>query len=100
MVRFNMSALVPPARRPKRRSFNWRQAASPLSPQCIARQGLITHLAYSQLGGLAPAISFLNCQNARLGGRPLDLAGDSAKGYAAVQSEVQRLASILVGARQ
>lgn len=94
-----MSALAPSVPHPERRSSNWRQAATPLPPQYIDRQGLITHLAYSQLGGRGPAISFLNCHNAGLGGKPLDLAGDSAEGYAAVRSEVQRLASILVGAR-
>jgi hypothetical protein len=99
-VRFNMSALVPRASRCKRRSFNWRHAVSSLSPQHSTRQGLLTHLAYSQLGGGGPAFSFLNCRNARLGGRPLDVAGDSAEGHAVVQRKVLRLASILIGAGQ
>lgn len=81
----------------KRRSFNWRQVASRLPRQLIDRQGRVTHLAYSLLGGRDPAMAFLNFHHAGLGAKPLDLAGESSKGYSAVCGEVHRLASILTG---
>lgn len=81
----------------KRGSFNWRQAPSRLPRQLINQQGLVTHLAYTMLGGRDPAVAFLNLHNVGLGGKPLDLAGESSIGYAAVCGEVRRLASILAG---
>lgn len=77
-----------------------RRAASPLSPQCFSRQGLIANLAFSHLGGRDPAIWFLNSYNSGLGARPLDLAGDSAEGYATVQSEVRRLETLAMCTQQ
>ena len=84
----------------KPRSLNWRKKASRLPRQYIERQGLIANLAYTSLGCLEAAVTFLNSYHARLRARPLDLAGDSAAGYLAVQGEVQRLASNLIGERQ
>lgn len=81
----------------KRRSFNWRQTPSRLPRQLIDRQGLVTHLAYTLLGGRDPAMTFLNLHHPGLGARPLDLAGENSVGYAAVCGEVRRLASILAG---
>ena len=95
-----MNAPPAPESGSRRRTFNRRQAPSPLPRQYIDRQGLITHLAYTLLGGRESAISFLNSYHAGLGARPLDLAGDSVAGYSAVRGEVQRLASILTGERQ
>lgn len=53
------------------------------------RQGAITRLAF-QLLGREQAISFLNGDNAALGGRPLDLATASDEGCAGVEAELAR----------
>lgn len=92
-----MSASVEPVAAAKPRSTSWRRARSTLSPEQLSRQGSITHLAFSLLGDRDAAVVFLNTHHATLGARPLDLAGESAGGYAAVQREVQRLA---VGTRE
>jgi hypothetical protein len=80
-----------PETAPKRRA--WRQAAVRMPAQTTDRQGRITHLAFTLLGR-EPALSFLNSHHEKLGAKPLDLAGDSASGYSAVQGEVRRLAGI------
>lgn len=72
-------------------SFKWRRPRSSIPAEQINRQGRITHLAYSLLGGRDPAMLFLNAHHAAFGATPLELAGKSAAGYATVQSEVRRL---------
>jgi hypothetical protein len=54
------------------------------------RQGNITRLAFSLLGGRDGAIAFLNGENADLGGRPIDLATASADGYANVERAMRK----------
>ena len=54
------------------------------------RQGQITQLALLLLGRES-AIAFLNGDNPRLGGRPLDLATASEDGCAGVEAELGRL---------
>jgi hypothetical protein len=61
-----------------------------LSPAEARRQGQITHLAFLLLGR-EPAMAFLNDDNARLGGRPLDLAMASEEGCANIEAELGRL---------
>jgi uncharacterized protein (DUF2384 family) len=78
---------------------NWRKKPSGLPRQNIERQGRIVHFAHSILGGAESAVNFLNSFHTGLGARPLDLAGESAAGFMAVQHEVERLASI-TGERQ
>lgn len=91
-----MNAPITSSSRIKVRSLGWRRAASPLSPQCLSRQGLIANLAFSHLGGRDPAILFLNSYNPGPGAGPLDLARDCVGGYATVQSEVRRLETLAV----
>lgn len=79
---------------PKPKSSSWRRRRSSIPPEHMHRQGLITHLAFSLLGGRDSAMLFLNSHHAMLGATPLDLAGKSVEGYSAVQSEVRRLASV------
>jgi hypothetical protein len=55
------------------------------------RQGAITSLAFLHLGGRA-AIEFLNARNQQLAARPLDLAIDSAEGFARVERLLLRVA--------
>ena len=57
------------------------------------RQGNITRLAFSLLGGRDAAIAFLNGDNAELGGRPIDLATASADGYAKVEQAMRKRVS-------
>jgi hypothetical protein len=54
------------------------------------RQGNITRLAFSLLGGRDGAIAFLNGTDEELGGRPIDLATASADGYAGVERAIRR----------
>jgi len=61
-----------------------------LSPDEARRQGQITQLALLLLGR-EDAIAFLNGDNSRLGGRPLDLAMASEDGCAGVEAELGRL---------
>lgn len=80
------------AENPKRGAMKFRRAGMPrLDPAHARRQGDITRLAISLLGGPA-AIQFLNTDNAELGARPLDLAIASAEGRVTVEAELARLA--------
>lgn len=66
-----------------------RRADSPrLSPEHAKRQSLITHLAFTTLGGREEAMAFLNSSDADLAARPLDLAMESAAGYIAVRDAI------------
>ncbi|MEO6151906.1 MAG: hypothetical protein ABIT09_02050 [Croceibacterium sp.] len=58
-----------------------------LAPDNAKRQGDITQLAFQRLGREG-AIAFLNEDNAALGGRPLDVAMESAEGSARVAAEL------------
>lgn len=71
--------------------MNFRGREAPrISPAQAIRQGHITHLAFLLLGR-DPAIAFLNGDNERLGGRPLDLAMASQEGCDGIESELGRL---------
>jgi len=82
----------PSAYMPYRRAIHRPGGVTPLSRQYLDRQSLIANFAYVQFGDRALAIAFLNAHSASLGARPLDLAGDSKEGYAAVHGEILRLA--------
>lgn len=58
---------------------------SRLPRDAAERQGNITRLAFSLLGGRDGAMAFLNGDNDELGGRPIDLATANADGYASVE---------------
>jgi hypothetical protein len=92
-------ASAPPVNERKRSFHNWRKAPSPLPRQQLDRLGLITQFAYKALGDRDSAMAFLNTYHDSLGARPLDLAGASVAGYAAVCGEVLRLASPLPSPR-
>ena len=71
--------------------MHFRKAQAPrISADEARRQGEITRLAFHLLGR-ERAIAFLNGANARLGGRPLDLATSSSEGCAGVEAELARL---------
>ncbi len=59
-----------------------------LSPDAASRQGEVTKLAFEALGGRNEAIAYLNTACARLGGRPLDLAVESADGLRRVAKAI------------
>ena len=82
---------------PRRRSGSWRQLPTRLPRPFIDRQGRITHLAFALLGGRDPALAFLNAHHPALGAKPLDVAGQSAAGFAAVEGEMSRLAANAAG---
>lgn len=63
------------------RGFN----APRLSPDQAARQGRVSRLALDALGANDAVIAFLNAHDEVLGGRPIDLAVNSAEGLAAVE---------------
>ena len=95
-----MTAEATPAARFSNRPFAKRQRGPLISPERAKRQWMITHLAYTLLGGRDGAVAFLNTQNASLGARPLDLAMDNARGYAEVESAIRLLAEPPFGSRQ
>lgn len=61
-----------------------------LAPAEARRQGQITHLAFLLLGR-ERAMAFLNENNTRVGGRPLDLAIASEEGCVGIEAELGRL---------
>lgn len=73
-----------------RRAAPQRRFTGPrLSRDELSRRGLITNVAFSLMGG-DDAIQFLNNFDETLGGRPLDLATQSASGYSAVMAVMER----------
>jgi len=85
-----VSAVPAPTERAKPKSFAFRKkySAPRLSPDSACRQGEITHLAFSRLGGRDPALAFLNGTDAALGGRPIDIAIASDEGYTKVEQAI------------
>jgi len=73
--------------KPARRK--WQSAAQRvrLDKDQAARQGTISSLAFLRLGRDA-ALTFLNTDNAELGGRPLDLAMATREGYVVVEAAI------------
>ncbi|WP_218036724.1 hypothetical protein [Sphingobium sp. EM0848] len=59
-----------------------------LSPEQAARQGRISQLAIARLGA-QDAIAFLNGNDEKLGGRPLDLAIESFEGLRTVEQRLE-----------
>ena len=71
---------------------HWRRRsrAKPIPHDEAVRQGNITQLALHLLGR-DHAITFLNTDNALLGGRPIALATESTAGQLQVEAELGRL---------
>lgn len=72
-----------------KKSRHFRPRQKPMDRSHAERQGRITHLALAALGGPAQAMNFLNSHHEALGGRPLELATNSAEGFLAVQTVIQ-----------
>jgi uncharacterized protein (DUF2384 family) len=89
-----------PAAPPKRPFFKSRHGAPQLSQDRATRQGQVTHLAFSLLGGRDPAVAFLNTFSPTLGGRPLDVAMANDEGLTNVMSAIRLLAMPTQGAKQ
>lgn len=64
-----------------------RSDAPRLSAEEAARQGRVARLAYETMPA-GTAIAFLNTHHAALGGRPIDLALESAAGLLAVERAI------------
>ena len=78
---------------PRTRSHFQRRDLRPrLAPDKLKRQGLITSLALSLMGGKDPAMEFLNGFDAALGGRPLEVATETPAGFSAVMTIMERRA--------
>lgn len=76
--------------------FRRKRDVNPLAPDGAQRQGAISALAFQLLGGRDPALSFLNSENALLGGRPLAVATQSTAGYARVEQEIRARSALAV----
>lgn len=68
--------------------FRKRASVVRLSPEEAARQGHATKLAWLRMREPGAAVHFLNAHHAGLGGRPLDLAIQSAEGLRAVEDAI------------
>lgn len=80
---------VPVRLRPQSSRF-FRKSRSPFPLDDARRQGDISQLAFSTMGGRDPALAFLNTDNAALGGRPLTVATASPEGYERVAAAIRR----------
>lgn len=75
------------APKPKPKRMRWSDRPK-LSPDAAGRQGRVTKLALETLGRDA-AIAYLNADCGNLGGRPLDVAMESAEGFGRVERDLQ-----------
>lgn len=75
------------------RNSTWRgyrkSTTRPLSAEAARRQGEITNLAFSLLGGREAAMAFLNEPDDSVGGRPLEVATASPDGFERVESLIR-----------
>lgn len=55
-------------------------------PDVIGRQARMALIAFQTFGSRDAARSFMNCEHAQLGGRPIEIAGRDAAGYEAVRA--------------
>jgi hypothetical protein len=76
--------------RPARAKMRWSDRPK-LAPDAASRQGQVTKLALEALGGRDEAIAYLNTACGKLGGRPLDLAVESAEGLGRVERDLAGL---------
>ena len=72
------------AAKPEIKRFRRRFDTVRLSPDAAARQGKAATLAWQVLGDRDAVLAFLNTHDEALGGRPIDLAVESASGLEAV----------------
>ena len=75
---------------PKPRTMRFRRSNAPnLESGQADRQGLIARLAFELLGGRDAAMAFLNEDDAKLGGRPLDIAMASDAGFKSIEDAMR-----------
>ena len=74
------------ARKPEYKRFRRRFDTVRLSPEAAARQGRAATLAFEKFRDSASVVAFLNTHDDALGGRPIDLAVESAEGLNAVEA--------------
>src|SRR3546814_5814157 len=68
--------------------FRKRFDTARLSREEAARQGRAAKLAWEYMPGPGRAVAFLNAHDVALGGRPIDLAVQSAEGLRAVEDAI------------
>lgn len=73
------------------RPFRKRFDGPRLTPEEAERQGRVTRLAFETLRDSGRVMTFLNSEDAILGGRPIDLAVASAEGLASVERAIAAL---------
>jgi uncharacterized protein (DUF2384 family) len=74
------------AKKPEYKRFRRRFDTVRLSPEAAARQGRAATLAFEKFRDSAAVVAFLNTHDDALGGRPIDLAVESAVGLEAVEA--------------
>jgi len=72
--------------KPEYKRFRRRFDAVRLSPEAAARQGKAATLAFEKFRDSAAVVAFLYTHDDALGGRPIDLAVESAEGLKAVEA--------------
>ncbi len=80
-------------KKPEFKRFRSKFNAVKLSPEQANRQGQVARSAWTALGSRDAVVAFLNTHDDALGGRPLDLAVESAEGLAAVEQAMAARAS-------
>jgi len=73
------------------RPFRKRFDGPRLTQEEAERQGRVTRLAFETLRDSGRVVTFLNSEDAILGGRPIDLAVASAEGLASVERAIAAL---------
>lgn len=75
------------AKGPRTNRFRKRFTTDRLAPDKVERQGKIARIAFEVLGRDG-ATAFLNTHDEELGGRPLDLAMESAEGMKTIEAAI------------
>jgi uncharacterized protein (DUF2384 family) len=74
-----------PDAKPEIKRFRRKFTTNRLAPDAAERQGRVARIAWEKLGNRDAMLAFLNTHDDALGGRPIDLAVESAAGLAAVE---------------
>lgn len=93
-----MSEIVPPepaaeaeaetTRKPMVKRFRRPFTTVRLAPEVAERHGKAVATAFKKFGNVQAVNAFMNHHDEDLGGRPLDIAGASAEGLAAVEQRI------------
>ncbi len=70
------------------RPFRNKYGTPRLSPEAAARQGRAARLAFEKMPEAGAAVAFLNTHDEAMGGRPIDLAVESAAGLLTVEQAI------------